>query len=111
MLDLKGEIDSSTYEKLDAALKPLLVPSTKAIVFDLNKVTYISSMGLSVIYRTKEELEKNKGTLLMTNFSPQVKKIFEMVKMIPGYLFASMEAADAYLDKFLSQVQKEDGAQ
>lgn len=102
-----GEIDSVTCVELEGAIRPLLLPSTKAIIFDLSLVNFISSMGLSVIFKTKETVEKNKGTLVITNLQPKIKKVFEMVKVIPEYLFASMEEADTYLDKFLTEMEKE----
>jgi anti-sigma B factor antagonist len=102
-----GEIDSGTYAELEKAIKPLLIPTTKAIIFDMGSVTFISSMGLSVIFKTKEALEKNRGTVVITNPQPQIKKVFEMVKVIPEYLFASMEEADLYLDRFLTEMEKE----
>ncbi|MDD5585234.1 MAG: STAS domain-containing protein [Candidatus Omnitrophica bacterium] len=102
-----GEIDSVTCVELEGAIRPLLLPSTKAIIFDLSLVNFISSMGLSVIFKTKEAVEKNKGTLVITNLQPKIKKVFEMVKVIPEYLFASMEEADTYLDKFLTEMEKE----
>jgi hypothetical protein len=36
--------------------------------------------------------------------------VFELVKVIPEYVFATMEQADTYLDAFLADVEKDDTA-
>ena len=106
-----GSIDAQTYVLFEEALKPLLVSSTKAVVLDMAAVSYISSIGLSVVFRTKEALGKNKGTLLLTNLQPQVAKVFEIIRAIPEYLFATMEETDTYLDRFLAEIEKEEPGQ
>ncbi len=106
IVHLSGSLDSETYTQLETSLKPLLNPSTKAIVFDLKELNFISSLGLSVIFKTKSALEKNNGKLLITNLQPQIKKVFEVVKVIPESLFVSMEEADNFLDKFLRELEE-----
>ncbi|MBU2102020.1 MAG: STAS domain-containing protein [Candidatus Omnitrophota bacterium] len=103
-----GVIDAQTCGVLESTLKPLLVSPTKAVVLDMTAVSYISSLGLSVIFRTKEALEKNKGALLLTNLQPQITKVFEVIRAIPEYLFATMEETDTYLDRFLAEIEKKE---
>ena len=49
-----GEINSDTYTILEDKVKEVMRSETKAIVFDLKDVTYISSMGLGVLFRAKQ---------------------------------------------------------
>ena len=58
-----GSIDTETYTILEEKLKPILVPSTKALVFDMSGVEYVSSMGLSVIFKAKLKLTEQGATL------------------------------------------------
>jgi anti-sigma B factor antagonist len=101
-----GSIDTETYPQLEEKLKPLLVPTTKALVFDLTGVSYISSMGLSVIFKTKQKLQEYKATLAMVGAQPQIKKVFDAVRVLPENYFATMEAAEKYLDEFLTYIQQ-----
>jgi len=101
-----GSIDSESCWNLEKAVNPILVASTKALIFNMEGVDFISSMGLSVIFKIKQKIEDNKGTLIITNLQPQIKKVFDAVKIISSSLFASLEEADEYLDAFLSDIEK-----
>ncbi|MBN2119728.1 MAG: STAS domain-containing protein [Candidatus Omnitrophica bacterium] len=103
-----GSIDTETYTILEEQLKPILVKTTKAIMFDMQGVTYISSMGLSVIFKTKMALAEYEGTLAIINLQPQIKKVFEAVQVLPDNYFSTMEAAEKYLDEFLTDLQQKE---
>lgn len=103
-----GSIDTENAPEFEQVLKKF--SQAKAIILDMNKVTYITSMGLSVIFKTKQLLEQRKSVLLITNLPARVQKVFELVKVIPEYVFATMEQADTYLDTFLANVEKDDTA-
>lgn len=102
-----GSIDSATYMELEKEIRTIMDSSPKAIILNLEGVTFISSMGLRTIFMAKEMIEKNKGTLVIANPQPKIKEMFEIVKVIPDSMFASMEEADEYLDTFLSEIEKE----
>lgn len=93
-----GEIDSETYGEFDKVISPIVDKADKVIMLDMQSVTYISSMGISVIFKTKKAMEIKGGTLLIINLQPQVKKVFEIIEAIPTLdIFANVEEADAYL--------------
>lgn len=94
----EGSIDSETYQILEKELASILDAETKIIVFDMQAVTYISSMGLGIIFKTKQTLEKNRGTLILINLQPQIQKVFEIVAELPTMsIFRNMKEADDYL--------------
>lgn len=101
-----GEITTETYQVLESKVVPLLSPETKMIILDFKAVRYISSMGLSVLFRVKETMKKNGGSFTLVDLQPQVKDVFDSVKFIPDYMFASLEEADQNLDSFLDALQK-----
>ena len=99
LITLKGRVDSDTYRQLDVKVKPLLIPSTKVIILDMEKVSYVSSAGLGVIFDMKNFIEKNNGSLVISSLQPHVKKVFEIVKALPPEnIFESREELDKYLD-------------
>jgi len=102
-----GSIDSDTYMELDNKIAGILDKTTVAIMLNMAGVTYVSSVGFSIIFRTKQALEKNKGSLAIANLQPNVKKIFEAVKVIPETLFATMKDADQYLDTYIESINKD----
>ena len=102
---LSGSIDTQTYSLLEEKVNPFL-KQAKAIIFDMKDVSYISSMGLSAIFRIKKILEDSSGTIAIINLQPQVKKVLEIIKVLPEYYFSTMQEAEKYLDEFLADMQK-----
>ena len=99
-----GPIDSDTYMDFDDKIKPLLIPTTKAIVLDLADCEYISSAGLGVLFTMKKFLKQNGGELLFMNLKPQIIRLFELVNALPKEtLFKDAEEADAYLYKMMNR--------
>jgi len=100
IISLLGSIDSETYMDLEKKVDSILSSSPKVIILDMEGVSYISSMGVSVILTTKKNLEKTGGVFIMANLQPQIKKVFEIVATLPNLrIFASIEEADVYLGK------------
>lgn len=111
-VSLAGSVDSMTYMELEKTLDPLLIPSTKVLILNMEGVTYISSMGVSVILKTKKAIEKNKGDFIMINLQPQIKAVFEIIKALPNIrIFESMKEADVYLTQIQrKEIEKQKGA-
>ncbi len=101
----KGEINTETYYILEERVKEV-ISKTQALMIDMGQVSYISSMGLSAIFRIKIAIEERKGTIALVNMQPQVKQVFETMKILTPQMFASLQEADEYMDKFLDGVQK-----
>ena len=73
---LKGKINSSNSEETETAIDEILSSNSfKSIVFDLDELSYISSAGLRILLRIKQENEDVK----LINVSQQIYEIFEMV--------------------------------
>ena len=108
LVTLVGEINTETYADLEDEVQPIITASVKAIVFDMAGVSYISSMGLSAIFKIKQSIEEYNGTIAITNLQPQVKKVFEIIKVLPEHYFSTMQEAEHYLDDFLSDMQRKE---
>lgn len=99
-----GSIDTETCRNLEKSIEAVLDPNLKSLIMDMKGVDYISSLGLSIMFKTKDTLEKDGKLFLITNLQPQVKKVFEIVKALPTMnVFASVEEADDYLAKIQKQ--------
>ena len=69
------------------------------IIFDLEFLDYINSMGVRVLLKTKKALEKNGGKIMFMNLQPQIKKVFDILNALPTLqVFASIKEMDEYLD-------------
>ncbi len=111
VIKLEGRLDTETYIDFGEKIKQYLDESTKILIFDLKELSYISSIGLGVLFQAKKTMESRKGVFILTNFQPQIKKIFEVVKALPDNpVFENMEEVDKYLDRIQkNELKKQDG--
>jgi len=108
IVKIGGHLDTETYTEMSDKLKPVLESAPKALVLDMSNLEYVSSAGLSVIFNAKKTLESKNGTLIMSNLQPQIKKVFEIVKVMSEQsIFQSVEEVDAYLDAMQKKVKEE----
>ncbi len=73
---LEGRLDTTTAPTLEADLKGSLDGVTK-LIFDLEKLEYISSAGLRVLLSSQKIMNKQ-GAMVITNTSEAVKEIFDV---------------------------------
>ena len=97
MVTVVGSLDSNTHAIFEKEIKYILVPTTQAVIIDMQGVDYISSLGIGVIFKITKLLNDQKATLLLTNLQPQIKKVMETVRALPESIFTSLEEADEYL--------------
>ncbi len=105
IVTLNGQIDSDTHIDLQKKLEPILKTPVKVMIFDMKAVNYVSSMGINVIFMTREKIEKGGGHLLLVNLQPQIVKLFDILKtLFSKDVFKTIEELDAYL----ASVQKKE---
>ncbi len=100
-----GEVNTDTYLELENKVKGIL-GKAQALIFELKDMTYISSLGLSVFFRVKAALSEKGAKFLWVHPQPQIQKVFDVMKVLPDAMVASLEEADEYLDSFLDGVQR-----
>ena len=76
-MEIVGRLDTLTSPELDKAIKPLIEPGA-VIVFDCEKMDYISSSGLRVILSTHKQLAASRGRFIVRNLNPEVRTVFDM---------------------------------
>jgi anti-anti-sigma factor len=97
VVSLDGRLDSETYAFCEEKLTPILNAATRGLTFDMSGLSYISSMGLRVVIKTRKAIEGAGGKVLMVHLQPQIAKIFEIAAALPRYqVFASIREADEY---------------
>jgi anti-anti-sigma factor len=107
-LALDGQLDSLTADDLDKSIQTSLTQDTKTLLFNLQKLTFVSSAGLRVFAKARKTLRARGGHVFFTNLAPQVKKVFDIVKAVPiSEVFASVEELDKYLTVMQSNLDEE----
>ena len=103
-LNLAGSIVPATHERLEQQIDSLISDETKAIFLDMSQVDYISSIGIKSVLISRKKLEKQNANLVMTNIQPQVKKVFDVMNLLPIFeIFDEMPDADNYIDQIIKE--------
>jgi anti-sigma B factor antagonist len=79
VLDLKGYLDAHTAPELEKAFQDLLEGKKYNIVVNCRDLTYISSAGLGVFMAYIEDVRKNSGDIKLSNMSPKVYNVFDLL--------------------------------
>lgn len=97
-IQLTGSLDTATAPDLEHKLAPILGGQVKDIVFDLAQLKFISSAGLRVFSTTRKTLKERGGQASFINLQPQIQKVFDIMKALPGVaVFTSTAELDRYL--------------
>jgi anti-sigma B factor antagonist len=79
VLDLLGYLDAHTAPVLEEAFQKMIGSGKFRIIVNCKDLTYISSAGLGVFMAYIEDVRANKGDIKMSNMSPKVFNIFDLL--------------------------------
>jgi anti-sigma B factor antagonist len=77
---LEGRLDTTTSPQLEADLRSS-VNGITSLVFDLEKLDYISSAGLRVLLTAQKVMNKQ-GEMTLVNVKPEIMEIFEVTGFV-----------------------------
>ena len=99
-----GSLDSNTYTSLQEHIAAVTTKSKpRALVLDLRDLSYISSAGVRVVIAAQKSMKAAGGEFAMTNLQPQIRKVFEIIMVLPSLnVFESV----ADLDRYLTGIQR-----
>ncbi|MHC4770925.1 MAG: STAS domain-containing protein [Planctomycetota bacterium] len=107
---LSGQLNSETASVLDRQTQKALVNGANVIVLDMADLKMITSAGVGVVMKTQTSMAKRGGEMIMLNMQPQIKKVFEIVRLLPTLqVFDDTKEMDNYLIKIQQRIQ-EDGS-
>jgi anti-sigma B factor antagonist len=79
VIELKGYLDAHTAPDLETAFQKLITENKFNIVVNCRDLSYISSAGLGVFMAYVEDIRKNKGDIKLTNMTPKVYNVFDLL--------------------------------
>ena len=77
-----GKINLETAVEYGTTIKDAILDydgEIKKLILDFSEITFISSIGLKVVFELYREMADKKGELKITGASDEIKKSFEMV--------------------------------
>lgn len=93
LIRLAGRLDASWCDTVEKALTAAVREGEHHIHLDMEKVDYISSAGLRVLFTVYKQLLSIKGVFAIRNPSANVRSVIQMVGI--GSLIATGEIAEA----------------
>jgi len=95
---LNGELDHHTADyirqKLDAEM---LKSTTKNVVLDFSKVTFMDSSGIGVIMGRYKNIQKLNGKMSLAGVNERIRRIFEMSGLLK--LMSAYDSIDEAINK------------
>ena len=76
---LEGRLDTSVSAQTEQELQPLYDSQGQNIVFDCNKLEYISSSGLRIFLNVLKVAKSKGDRVFITGANANINKIFAMV--------------------------------
>ena len=73
---LEGRLDTTTAPQLEAELKQSIADNTK-LIFDFEKLEYLSSAGLRVLLAAQKVMNKQ-GEMMIRNVNDVISEVFEV---------------------------------
>ena len=78
---LDGRLDVMLSQHLETKVLEVIEGGEKYLLFNLDKVEYMSSSGLRVFISSMRKLKENEGEIRLSNMSESVRKIFKIVDL------------------------------
>jgi anti-sigma B factor antagonist len=95
---LVGELNLASSTEAKRSFAKMIAEAPKVVVFDLAGLSFLDSSGISVLLATRQDIKKAGGTVALTNLQPQIRKVLEIIRSLPGVpIFQSTAELDAYL--------------
>ena len=77
---LEGRLDTVTAPQLEGELRTA-ISDVKELVFDLEKLDYVSSAGLRVLLSAQKVMNRQ-GSMTIRNVKPEIMDIFEVTGFV-----------------------------
>jgi anti-anti-sigma factor len=78
VVDIRGNLDTTTAPILEGELDKLVEQNTPKIVVNLKELNYVSSSGLRVFLKTAKQMMPRKGSFYLCEPNETVKDILKI---------------------------------
>jgi anti-sigma B factor antagonist len=86
----RGELDIDTVVELRTALEELSAAGWEKVVLDLRELTFIDSMGLSLLLETDRAARRAGRSFAIVDGSPAVARLLELVGLTDHFARAQV---------------------
>lgn len=75
---IEGRVDTVSAPDLEAKVSPIWATPGIKLVFDCEKMAYISSSGLRVVLTAHKQITANGGKFILRNLTQDVRTVIDM---------------------------------
>ena len=73
-----GRVDGNTVRSLESTVQQLAGSEVPAVVFDLERMTYVSSAGLCVFLVAAKQAQRAGGKVVFCNLADNIREVFKV---------------------------------
>ena len=88
VVTMEGELDTAAAIETDKVLQPLYKSNGKDVLFDCEKLEYISSSGLRILLSIMKGAKANGSKVIMKGVNDDIKNVFQLTGLISLFEFA-----------------------
>jgi anti-anti-sigma factor len=77
--NLRGDVDLANAPQLRAELSEVIAQDGAHLLVDCTNLTFIDSMGITVLLEANRKLEEDGRHMLLFNVPPRTQRVFEML--------------------------------
>ena len=75
---IEGRVDTVTVPELEMKVSPIWSTPGITLVFDCEKLEYLSSSGLRIILSTHKQVTSKGGKFIMRNLTREVRSVIDL---------------------------------
>jgi anti-anti-sigma factor len=75
---IEGRVDTVTVPDLEMKVSPIWTMPAITLVFDCEKLEYVSSSGLRIILTTHKQVTANGGKFILRNLTREVRSVLDL---------------------------------
>lgn len=75
---IEGRVDTVTASELEMKVSPVWANPAIKLVFDCEKMEYISSSGLRIILSAHKQVTAKGGKFILRNLTPEVRSVIDL---------------------------------
>jgi anti-anti-sigma factor len=88
LIHLVGELGLPPHtDRLQSELAKIYASHPMILVFDMSKLTFVSSLGIGIFAEANRTLRRNSGHLKLCCVQPKVMEVFERTRMTAIFEF------------------------
>lgn len=85
IISVSGMLDASNYLTLEENIQTTIREGAQFLIFNLQKLEYMSSAGVRIFIKTYHSLKSIEGTMVFSSLQPFVLEIFEIAGLTSSF--------------------------